>query len=241
MYIIIVGAGNVGYGLALELYGNTDYELLLVERNRQRALQLREELGELVVEGDGTEVTFLEGIGASRADLVIAVTGDDAHNLIACQVARHHFAIGRTIARVNNPRNERLFQLLGIEATVSAAAAVLAQIEVDLPEQAFIPLVKLRASGLEVVDLHVQGAAAAAGVALRDLELPDRTTISLVINGEGASVPDGDTVLQPGDEIIAIIDQRAEPEMRALVSAPPPPRASRCATWSCRTAPQSRS
>ena len=136
-------------------------------------------------------------------------------------MARHHFQIGRTIARVNNPRNERLFQMLGIEATVSAAAAVLAQIEVDLPEQAFIPLVKLRASGLEVVDLHVQGAAAAAGVALRDLELPDRTTISLVINGEGASVPDGDTVLQPGDEIIAIIDQRAEPEMRALVSAPP--------------------
>ena len=138
-------------------------------------------------------------------------------------MARHYFGIGRTIARVNNPRNERLFQLLGIEATVSAAAAVLAQIEVDLPEQALIPLVKLRASGLEVVDLHVQEDASAAGVALRDLELPERTTISLVISGEGANVPDGDTVLQPGDEIIAIIDQQAEPEMRALVSAPLPP------------------
>ena len=194
MYIIIVGAGNVGYGLALELYGNTDYEVLLVERQRQRALLLREELGELVVEGDGTEVTFLERIGARRADLVIAVTGDDAHNLVACQVARHYFGIGRTIARVNNPRNERLFQL-----------------------------VKLRASGLEVVDLHVQEDASAAGVALRDLELPERTTISLVISGEGANVPDGDTVLRPGDEIIAIIDQQAEPEMRALVSAPLPP------------------
>ena len=69
VYIIIVGAGNVGYGLALELYGNTDYEVLLVERQRQRALLLREELGELAVEGDGTEVTFLERIGARRADL----------------------------------------------------------------------------------------------------------------------------------------------------------------------------
>ncbi|MYE45153.1 MAG: hypothetical protein F4X25_00050 [Chloroflexi bacterium] len=131
--------------------------------------------------------------------------------------------MGRTIARVNNPRNERLFQLLGIESTVSAAAAVLAQIEVDLPEQAFIPLVKLRASGLEVVDLHVQDASTVAGVALRDLDLPERTTISLVISGEGARVPDGDTVLEPGDEIIAIIDQQAEPQMRALVSAPLPP------------------
>jgi trk system potassium uptake protein TrkA len=222
VYIIIVGAGNVGYGLALELYGNTDYEVLLVERNRQRALLLREELGELAVEGDGTEVSFLENIGARRADLLIAVTGDDAHNLVACQVARHHFQVARTIARVNNPRNERLFQLLGIEATVSAAAAVLAQIEVDLPEQAFIPLVKLRASGLEVVDLHVQQDSAAADVALRDLQLPQAAIISLVISGDGAHVPDGDTVLRPGDEIIAIIDQRTEPAMRALVSSPLP-------------------
>lgn len=222
MYIVIVGAGNVGYGLALELYGNTDYEVLLVERDRRRALLLREELGELAVEGDGTEAVFLEGIGAGRADLLIAVTGDDAHNLVACQVARHRFGVARTIARVNNPRNERLFQLLGIEATVSAAAAVLAQIELDLPEQAFIPLVKLRASGLEVVDLHVQHGSAAAGVALRDLRLPQRTTISLVVGGEGARVPAGDTVLRPGDEIIAIIDQQAGPAMRALVSAPPP-------------------
>ena len=222
MYIIIIGAGNVGYGLALELYGNTDYEVLLVERDRQRALQLRDELGELAVEGDGTEVAFLESIGAARADLLIAVTGDDAHNLVACQVARHRFHLGRTIARVNNPRNERLFQLLGIESTVSAAAAVLAHIEVDLPEQAFIPLVRLRASGLEVVDLHVQHGSSAAGQALRELRLPNEAIISLVISGDGARVPDGDTVLQPGDEIIAIIAQNSEPTMRALVSAPLP-------------------
>lgn len=222
MYIIIVGAGNVGYGLALELYENADYEVLLVERDRQRALLLREELGELAVEGDGTEVTFLESIGASRADLLIAVTGDDAHNLVACQVVKHHFGVERAIARVNNPRNERLFQLLGIESTVSAAAAVLAQIEVDLPEQAFVPLVKLRASGLEVVDLHVQSGSAVVDIPVRELKLPTKTTISLVINNDGANVPDGNTVLQPGDEIIAIIDQRAEPAMRALVSTASP-------------------
>ncbi len=222
MYIIIVGAGNVGYGLALELYENTNNEILLVERDRARALLLREELGELVVQGDGTEVSFLEGVGAGRADLFIAVTGDDAHNLVACQVVQHRFGVTRTIARVNNPRNERLFQQLGIATTVSAAAAVLAQIEVDLPEHTFIPLMHLRESGLEVVDLHVQHGSAAEGVALRDLDLPENCVISLVVTGRQARVPDGDTVLQVGDEIIAVIEQDAGPAMRALVSAPLP-------------------
>jgi trk system potassium uptake protein TrkA len=220
MYVVIVGAGNVGYGLALELYGHADFEIVLIEADRARSEVLRDELGELCIYGDGTEVAFLDSIGVSRADLLVAVTGNDAHNLVACQVALHRFGVSRTIARVNNPRNERLFQMLGIESTVSAAAAVLAQIEVDLPEHAFIPLLRLRASGLEVVDLHVQHGAAAAGVPLRELQLPESTVISIVVAGDRARVPDGDTVLQPGDEIIAIIAQQAEPAMRALVSGP---------------------
>ncbi|MXW34454.1 MAG: TrkA family potassium uptake protein [Chloroflexi bacterium] len=223
MYIIIIGAGNVGYGLALELYSHADYEILLVENDRGRAEMLRDELGELCVHGDGTEVTFLESIGVSRADVVIAVTGDDSHNLIACQVAQHSFGVSRTIARVNNPRNERLFQTLGIESTVSAASAVLAQIEADLPAQSFIPLLRLRASGLEVVDLHVQPRSRAADVALRDLDLPDDAVISLVVSGDQSRVPDGDTVLQAGDEIIAVIGQESEPAMRELVRSPDEP------------------
>ena len=220
MYIIIIGAGNVGYGLALELYSHADYEILLLENDRARAEMLRDELGELCVHGDGTEVAFLESIGASRADIVIAVTGDDSHNLIACQVAQHRFGVARTIARVNNPRNERLFQTLGIESTVSAASAVLAQIEADLPAYSFIPLLRLRASGLEVVDLHVQPRSRAAGVALRDLDLPTDAVISLVITGDHSRVPDGDTVLEAGDEIIAVIGQASEPAMRELVRSP---------------------
>ncbi|MXZ47223.1 MAG: TrkA family potassium uptake protein [Chloroflexi bacterium] len=223
MYIVIIGAGNVGYGLALELYSHADYEILLVENDRGRAEVLRDELGELCVYGDGTEVTFLESIGVSRADIVIAVTGDDSHNLIACQVAQHRFGVSRTIARVNNPRNERLFQTLGIESTVSAASAVLAQIEADLPAQSFIPLLRLRASGLEVVDLHVQPRSRAAGVALRDLDLPDDAVISLVVSGDSSRVPDGDTVLEAGDEIIAVIGQESEPAMRELVRSPDEP------------------
>ena len=221
MYIVIVGAGTVGYGLALELASNADHEVLLVESDAARADELREELGELVVRGDGTEVVFMESIGLGRADLLIAVAGNDARNLVACQVAKHWFHVGRTIARVNDPRNERLFRMLGIDSTISAATAVLAQLEVDLPEHTLIPLMRLHGSGLEVVDLRVQERSEAAASAIRDLPLPYQTVISLVVGLDGAPrVPTGETVLQTGDEVIAVIAKDAEPELRRLFAAP---------------------
>lgn len=218
MYIIVVGAGKVGYGLGLELQENLNHEVVLVERDRVRAGELREELGENVVHGDGTEVVFLESVGARRADLLIAVTGDDGANLVSCQVAKHWFHVQRTIARVNNPRNERLFHLLGIDSTISAPGAILAQIEVDLPEHTLVPLMRLHGSGLQLVDLHVLEGSEAAGQTVRDLPLPPETVISLVVSAEGTpQIPTADTVLQPGDEVIAVIRSESEPELRKLV------------------------
>ncbi len=219
MYIIVVGAGKVGYGLGIELQANTNHEIVLVERERGRASELRKELGDTVVQGDGTEVVFLESVGARRADILIAVTGDDGANLVACQVAKHWFHVQRTIARVNNPRNERLFHLLGIDSTISAPGAILAQIEVDLPEHTLVPLMRLHGSGLQLVDLHVLDGSEAAGQTIRDLTLPPETVISLVVSAEGEPhIPTADTVLQPGDEVIAVIRSEAEPALRRLVS-----------------------
>jgi len=226
VYIVVIGAGTVGYGLVLQMLDNTEHEITLVELDARRAADLRDELGEIVVHGDGTEVVFLESIGLARADLIIAVTGNDSHNLTACQVAKHWFHVERAIARVNDPRNERLFRLLGIDSTVSAAAAVLAQLEFDLPEHTLIPLMHLHKGGLEVVDLHVQEGSEAAGKFLRDLSLPPRTTISLVVGLDGIpQVPTGDTKLRIGDEVIAVIAEDSEPELRRLVSTPPAPEA----------------
>lgn len=223
MYIVIVGAGTVGYALAIELQGLADHEVVLVDRDRARAAELREELGEMVAHGDGTEVTFLESVGARRADMMIAVTGDDGTNLVACQVAKHWFKVGRTIARVNNPRNEDLFTRLGIDSTVSATQAIMAQIEVDLPEHTLVPLMRLHDSGLQLVDLHVLEGSEAAGRSIRSLALPEQTLITLVVGGDGnPQVPSGDTVLRPGDEVIAVIPQAAEPELRRLISGPHP-------------------
>jgi trk system potassium uptake protein len=217
MYIIVVGGGIVGYGLALELQKVADTEVAIVELSASRAAQLREELGEMVVHGDGSEIAFLEGVGARRADMVIAVTADDGANLVACQVAKHWFGVPRTVARVNDPRNEALFLKLGITSTVSAAAAVMAQIETSLPQHTLVPLMALQSAGLKVVDMRVQEGAAVAGHTLKDLDFPQGVLIAVVVGPNGASVPDGDTVLIPGDEIIAVIPQDAEARVRALV------------------------
>jgi len=221
MYIIVVGGGIVGYGIGLELQMMPGHEVTIIERDAQRAAELRDELGEMVVDGDGSEVAFLEQVGAGRADLLITVTADDGANLVACQVAKHRFGVQRTIARVNDPKNEELFRMLGVDSTVSAAQAVMAQIETTLPEHTVVPLMSLSGSGLKVVDLHLQEGAPAAGRPLRDLRLPEQTVISLVIDGEGPRVPDGDTILHSGDEVIAVIPVDAEESMRELITGRP--------------------
>ncbi|MFQ5880434.1 MAG: potassium channel family protein, partial [Dehalococcoidia bacterium] len=124
MYIIVVGGGKVGYYLAKELVED-GHEVLAIEKDSAKCAAIAEELGDIVLRGDGCEVRVLEQAGMGRADMVIAVTGDDEDNLVVCQVAKHRFGVGRTIARINNPKNELIFKKLGIPTTVSATAAIL--------------------------------------------------------------------------------------------------------------------
>ena len=220
MYIIVVGGGAVGHGLALELQQMPDHEVAIVELNGTRAAALRAEIGEMVVHGDGSEIAFLDRVGAARADLLIAVTADDGANLVTCQVAKHWFNVKRTIARVNDPRNEALFLRLGVDSIVSAAGAVMAQIEASLPEHTIIPLMALEGSRLHVVDIRVQQGSLAAGRALRDLEFPPEVLISVVIGKQGAVVPAGDTILQVGDEVIAVIPRESDSAVREMIAGP---------------------
>ena len=220
MYIIVVGGGAVGHGLALELQQMPDHEVAIVELSGSRASELRAEIGEMVVHGDGSEIAFLEGVGAGRADLLIAVTADDGANLVTCQVAKHWFNVKRTIARVNDPRNEALFLSLGVDSIVSAAGAVMAQIEATLPEHTIIPLMALEGSRLHVVDIRVQEGSPAAGQRLRDLVFPPEVLVSVVIGKSGANVPSGDTVLQVGDEVIAVIPRESDAAVRKMIAGP---------------------
>ena len=162
MYIIIAGAGKVGWNLARELIGE-GHEVTLVESDRNRYLTVEEELEHRVQHGDASELWVLERAGIVRADMVVAVTGDDEDNMLISQVAKEKYLVEHTIARVNNPRNLEHFELLGIRPVVSATDLILRLIEHEVPHHGLVHLLDLRQEQLEIIELEVAEGAPAAG------------------------------------------------------------------------------
>ncbi len=202
MYVIIAGGGKVGYYLAQELM-QSNHEVLVIERDSNRANQIQDELGQNVMRGDGCEARTLDAAGVARADIVAAVTGDDEDNLVVCEIARRR-GVPRTIARINNPKNELLFKKRGIETTISATQAVLAQIEQELPTHELIPLLQLN-SGLEVLEIKLPETSPVAGRSVREVLLPPESLISLVVDPGGVPrIPSGDTRLSAGDALVVV-------------------------------------
>lgn len=202
MYVLVAGGGKVGYYLAQELLQD-NHEVLVIEREAGRAATIADELGESVMNGDGCEATTLDAAGVGRADLVAAVTGDDEDNLVVCEIARRR-GVPRTIARINNPKNELLFKKRGIETTISATQAVLAQIEQELPTHDMIPLLQLH-SGLELVEIKLPDTSPVDGRSVREVLLPPESLISLVVDPGGVPrIPSGDTRLNAGDALVVV-------------------------------------
>ncbi len=213
MYIIIGGGGDVGYYLTKSLL-NHGHEVLLLEKGQTRFLALNEELGQAVVRGDACETRTMEEVGASRADVVIAVTGEDEDNLVICQVAKKRFKVGRTIARVNNPKHAEIFQKLGIDITVSPTRSILSLIEAELPSFRFIQLMTLKNAGLEIVELRVPAESSVAGKALRDIHLPRNGNLVLIIRDKQNITPAADTQILPNDDVFALVNREGEEELR---------------------------
>ncbi len=220
MYIIIVGGGKVGYYLAKELMDEPAHEVLIIEKDGAKCERIAEELGDIVLRGDGCEATTMEIAGFGRADMLIAVTGDDEDNLVTCQVGKTKFNVSRTIARINNPKNEQIFRRLGIDTTVSATAAILAQIEQELPTHPLIPLLTLKGGGLEIVGVKIPPTAAVIGKRIRDILLPQQSLIALIIDEEGTPrVPNSDTVIRAEDEVVAVSRTENEGSLREVLTS----------------------
>src|ERR671924_2310820 len=162
MYIIVVGAGKVGWNLARELMG-AGHEVTVVESDRDRYVTVEEELEHNIHYGDASELWVLERAGIVRADMVIAVTGDDEDNILISQVAKEKYLVEHTIARVNNPRNVEHFELLGIRPVVSATDLILRLIEHEVPEYGLVHLLDLPQEQLEIIELEVGPGSAADG------------------------------------------------------------------------------
>jgi len=216
MYILIGGGGQVGFYLTKELL-NQNHEVLLLDKDARRVSQLREELGAAVARGDACEVRTLEEVGCERADMVIAVTGDDEDNLVICQVAKARFGVKQTIARVNNPRNAKLFKRLGIDMTVSPTSAILSMIEAQIPHHTLIQLAQLNRAGLGLVEVVVPPDSPALDQTIRSLNLPITANIALITRGDQNITPTGDTIIRSEDRIFALTTNEGAAALRAAI------------------------
>jgi trk system potassium uptake protein TrkA len=209
MYVIIAGAGKVGWNLARELIAK-DREVTLIESDHRRFRIIEQELEHAAQYGDASELWVLERAGIQRADLVIAVTGDDEDNILICQVAKEKYGCERIVARVNNPRNLDHFKLLGVQPAVSATDLILRLIEHEVPEYGLVQLLALEEEHLEIIELEVGEGSPAAGAKVREVVLPDGSLIISVLRDGTGFVPKGDSVIRAGDQVLLILDPGLE-------------------------------
>jgi trk system potassium uptake protein len=205
MYALIVGAGKVGWNLARELI-DKNHEVTIVEANRRRYETVEEELEHAIQYGDGTELWVLERAGIERADLVVAVTGDDEDNILICQVATEKYGVDRVVARCNNPRNLQHFELLGIKPAVSATDLILRLIEHEVPKYGLVHLLDLKEERLEIIEMEVGEGSPADGISVAELGLPDGSLVISILRDGGGFVPAGDSVVRAGDEVLLVLD-----------------------------------
>lgn len=213
MYIIIVGGGKIGYYLCKSLI-TEGHEVLVIEKQKDKCDKIIDDLGQVCLQGDGSETSVLAEAGTSRADLFISVTPADEDNLIACQMSKQKFGVPRTIALVHNPKNESIFRNLGIDLTVCNTTLIMEQIEQEVPTHPLVHLFSLSPSDLELVEVKIPQNARTAGKKIKDITLPINSYITLVIpSNEKPKLPNAEMELKAGDQIIAITPKPYESEL----------------------------
>jgi len=218
MYILIAGGGKVGANLARVLLTDGKHEVTLIEQRRDRFERLEHEFEHQLLLGDATEIFVLERAGIARPpDIVAALTGDDEDNLIICQLSKEKYGVQKVIARVNDPRNQAHFDLLGISPTVSATRGLMALIEHEVPEHDLVHLLELRKENLEIVEVQIDDGAPAAGKTVEKLDLPEGSRLISIMRNGRSEIAVGATELQPGDQVLAILQPGKEDELRRVL------------------------
>jgi trk system potassium uptake protein TrkA len=217
MYIIVIGGGRVGYYLTKALL-TEGHEVVIVEQNASHCKVINDELGGVCIRGDGCETATLAEIGTGRAEMFIAVTGDDEDNLVSCQVAKHKFNVARTVARVRNPQNEAVFRQLGIDVTVSSTNVILERIKEEVPTHPLTHLLTIRDQGLEVVEIKIPAESKTVGKQIKELSLPEGARLALIIHqAQRPKMPSTETTIRAEDRVIAITSAEREEELRAAL------------------------
>ncbi len=221
MYVVIAGGGKVGSNVTRSLL-EMGHEVTLIEQRPDRFARLEGEFGPVVIRGDATEISVLERAGIARPpELLLAVTGDDEDNLVISQIGKEGYGVGKAIARVNDPRNQAHFDLLGITQTICATTSVLGLVEHEVPEHGMVRLLELQREGLEVVEVQIESGSPAAGSRVGGLSLPGGSRLISVFRHGRTELVEPGTVMRPGDQVLAVVTHDSAPELRkALLGAP---------------------
>jgi trk system potassium uptake protein TrkA len=203
MNIVIVGGGKVGYFLAKKLHQDK-HKVALIEKDKATCEDIANELKILVINGDGCDPKSLEQAGVSRADVLVAVTGEDEDNFIICQLAKEKFNVSRTVSRINDPRNERMFCELGVDIPINVTGITAKIIEEEVSFADFVTLMSFKRGKLSIVRVDLSEDSPVVNKKLQDIELPEDSVLVSIIRKDEVIVPKGHTVLLPGDDIIAL-------------------------------------
>ena len=203
MNIVIIGAGRIGFNLAQKLIQDK-HTVTVIEKDKAKCEGISMSLNALVINGDGCEPRFLEDAEVGRADVVAAVTADDEDNLVACQLAKEVFGVRRTVARVNNPKNEHIFTELGVDVPVNATKIIAKIIEEEVSFEDFINLMTFKRGKLALVRVDLSSDSPIIDKCVKDVVLPENSVFVTIVRGESIIVPRGDTVLQKGDDVVAL-------------------------------------
>jgi trk/ktr system potassium uptake protein len=206
MFVIIVGGGKTGSSVA-ELLLKEKHRVIVVEHRQDIIERLREELPrESVFEGDASLPSVLEAAGVAEANVVAAVTGEDEANLVVCTLARFEYGVPRIIARVNNPKNAWLFAPeMGVDVALNEADMMAHLVAEEMSLGDMMTLLKFRKGQYALVEEKVHPLALAVGRAIRDLQLPPQCVLAAIIRKGELIIPKGDVLLQPADEVIALV------------------------------------
>jgi trk system potassium uptake protein len=221
--IVVVGAGKVGTFIAADLVA-TGHDVVVVEQDpgRIELLRTRTELADVAwAPGDACEVATLDAAGLERADVVVAVTGDDEDNLVTSLLAKQEFAVTRVLARINHPENEWLFtEQWGVDVAVSTPHLITALVEEAVSVGSLVRLLQFAGGRARLVEVTLGADAPVLGRDLASAHLPLDSSVVAVLRAGDIVVPRGDTVLYEGDEVLALVTDSSEEAVRALLLAP---------------------
>lgn len=218
MYVVVVGAGKIGFYLTRALL-SASHEVTLIERDAHIAAAAAEEFGSIVVTSDGTEPSVLEEAGAGRCDILVSTSGRDATNLTACQAAKRLFNVPQTIAVVTDPDHVPLFRELGVDVTISTTELIMSRVEEELTGGPFVHVLPMQGGRRGIVSIRVPSDSPAVGRSVSRLNLPEGTLLVAALRKAGDLRPaSDDPELSPDDEIVAITPPEKEDELRRALT-----------------------